>query len=661
MRTRPLTLRARDAARPCHPAQPLLASANLSRPYFPARGVPYSLLIHGIVFLVLVTLRVAHGPTGRFTLPERATVIKSDEPRVVMFLPILGGGSQGMGQPGGGPKGRGKATPVVAASSRKGLSYPGRQPIVSDVPNPTNRIQTLLQPALRNPPVLQPPLSLPNIVQIADAGPALESPTPVVRPPAAVQPPEPTPPPPEVKPAEPAPPPIEVAPPPSIDTPKLVLPNRVPEDSLPEPKPPPSPPMIEPQLPTKPPPPVEIQSPPKESPQEVPQKPVEEERKPEPPTRAAEGLKESPKPELSPVPTRGADLHNIVALTPMPAVRELPFEVPPGEARGRFAISPDPNLATTETEPGSKLEVPPATTGIGSQTAAPIGSGAAGSPAPATGITIGASAGPAKDGNSPGGGTGHGSGTGSGRGSGAGAGSGTGAGSGPGAGSGRGPGAGSGSGPGSGSGSGTGSGPGSGAGSGPGKGAFSGITIVGGGWDTGAASDSPPRTRTPRPLQTAYGISIISTEDSGGGLPDFGVFEHAQIHTVFLDMRETEIDTAPSWTLEIAVLPGAASTRPNEDASRGQQGLVLPFPVVKERPALPAEVVRKYLQLMIIAYAIINVEGRMEQVSVKESPDPLLNEPILSALRKWVFRPARLNGEPVATKILLGIPLWLPE
>jgi outer membrane biosynthesis protein TonB len=45
----------------------------------------------------------------------------------------------------------------------------------------------------------------------------------------------------------------------------------------------------------------------------------------------------------------------------------------------------------------------------------------------------------------------------------------------------------------------------------------------------------------------------------------------------------------------------------------------------------------------------------MEQLSIKQSPDPALNEPVLSALRKWSFRPARRNGEIIPAKILLGV------
>jgi hypothetical protein len=51
----------------------------------------------------------------------------------------------------------------------------------------------------------------------------------------------------------------------------------------------------------------------------------------------------------------------------------------------------------------------------------------------------------------------------------------------------------------------------------------------------------------------------------------------------------------------------------------------------------------------------------LEQISVKESPDVLLNEPVVTALSKRTFRPAQLNGEPVPAKVLMGIPLWLPQ
>jgi TonB family protein len=64
---------------------------------------------------------------------------------------------------------------------------------------------------------------------------------------------------------------------------------------------------------------------------------------------------------------------------------------------------------------------------------------------------------------------------------------------------------------------------------------------------------------------------------------------------------------------------------------------------------------------MIIVYAIINPQGKMEQLSVMDSPDPALNEIVLKSLSKWSFRPAQLEGQPVPIKMLMGIPLALPE
>jgi hypothetical protein len=155
-----------------------------------------------------------------------------------MFLPLLGGGSQGkgsegLGLPGGGLKARRKGPPAAPAPGRKGLSYPGPQPILSDFPQPTNLSQTLLQPALKNPPTLPPPLSLPNIVKMADAGPALRSelPQPFVNPPE-IKPAEPPAPKPEPKPPEPPSPPATLAMPTPVDKLVLVQPANIPKIGL---------------------------------------------------------------------------------------------------------------------------------------------------------------------------------------------------------------------------------------------------------------------------------------------------------------------------------------------------------------------------------------------------------------------------------------------
>jgi outer membrane biosynthesis protein TonB len=71
----------------------------------------------------------------------------------------------------------------------------------------------------------------------------------------------------------------------------------------------------------------------------------------------------------------------------------------------------------------------------------------------------------------------------------------------------------------------------------------------------------------------------------------------------------------------------------------------------------PEDLVHKYSGRMVTAFAIITDEGKVEQPTIKDSPDPLLDEFVRAALRNWTFRPARRDGEAVSAKMLLGIPV----
>ena len=209
-------------------------------------------------------------------------------------------------------------------------------------------------------------------------------------------------------------------------------------------------------------------------------------------------------------------------------------------------------------------------------------------------------------------------------------------------------------GPGLGEGAGHSSGSGTGAGAGHGGGAFPGITIQGSGSGTGAAGKPTWQVAS----QTAYGMTVVATAASGGGLPDLGVFADEKVYTVYLDMRQTVEDPAASYTLQYALLrdPGADGS-----ANRNQEGMLPPFPVAKEMPQFSVELVNKYQGRLIVVYAILNKRGKLEQMLVMQSPDDRLTNRILAALNKWVFRPAQLNGRPVSLKVLLGVPLSLPE
>jgi len=145
---------------------------------------------------------------------------------------------------------------------------------------------------------------------------------------------------------------------------------------------------------------------------------------------------------------------------------------------------------------------------------------------------------------------------------------------------------------------------------------------------------------------------------SGGGLPDLGVFASEKVYSVYLDMRTTTSDQIPSWTLQYAPLRSS-----DEDTAsiRKQETVTPPYLLVKEVPKLPIEMSRKYQRRMVIVYAIMDTQGKLDQIVVMQSPAAQLTDLIIEALNKWVFRPAELNGQPVSIKLLLGVPIFPSE
>ena len=530
----------------------------------PVRGLLLSALAHQ---LVVVAVLLLYFTLTRTYLPASRAfngTIKLSDAKGVIYLPVLGGGSEGSGHKGGAPGVGVKESSPVPSRSSKGMTFPGPQPILSTPSNPTNERQTIIQPAKERPKILQEFVPLPNMVKVAK--PHLPLPADLIGGKPDL---------PEFHPATQAP----------VQPPRIALPVT----------PPPAP--IRPAA--------------------------------EAPKRAS-GEKAVEPPKLKPSQTLGADEQALVSLSPTPTLPQKTPQIPEGEARGQFAVSSTASL-TPAPVPGSKIESSAPVPAIGQAGAAAgdvagqvaLGGGGLGSGA-------GADTGSGKGGTT----------VGAARGSDTGAGIGTGAG------------------PTSASGSG--------AGSATGTGGLPGLTIQsrsyggagisvnnGGGGAGGGIGVNVERSPVKLPPQTAYGMTISSTADSGGGLPDLGVFAHEKVYTVFLDMRGTSSDRNPSWTLQYARLRLAAEN----DAGSSSEGITPPYPLAKELPRLNSELIRTYLRNVIIVFAVMDTEGKLQRVSVLQTPDGRFNLPIVAALTRWRFQPAQRNGQPVALKVLIGIPL----
>ena len=158
-------------------------------------------------------------------------------------------------------------------------------------------------------------------------------------------------------------------------------------------------------------------------------------------------------------------------------------------------------------------------------------------------------------------------------------------------------------------------------------------------------------------LRGSYSMTIISTPSSGGGLPDFGVFSNEKIYTVYLDMKSSGAEHAPSWTLQYAVLWPQNNDPGAPPAIRVQGTVTAPYAVNKELPKVPADLQGKYSRTLIVASAIMDTNGMLSHVLVRQTPDVRLVQPIIDALNNWSFLPAELNGQAVPLKVLFGIRL----
>jgi hypothetical protein len=580
--------------------------------YRPGRSSGFSLLLH-----LLAALLIASSST-RLAYVHAAEVVRPRlEPMKIdpLYLPVLGGGSEGSGALGGGSGAATETSSGLRARSHRGFAYPGPQPLVSAPPMAQLGIQTILRPNLTNPPVLHQNFPLPNLA--------------IAAPPAMPEPPKPV-----MK--------IEAGRLPSatvekaVQAPKLTLPTtstrNLPELASAEPA----------------------------MPQALPAKPVMKIDAGRLPIRSVEKAVQAPKlslpaasngnlPELAsavpvmpqapaskpvPPPARMSDIpagirakEGLLVLNAIPPSPDTIAKIPLGEARSLFAVAPGETTVIADPAAGTK----------GGGTSKGSGNGVP-SDNPSGDAIADAASGGGRVLGSGGSGTGAGSKYGSGNGSGVNAEAGR-------AGTGRGAAVGAGAG----TGSSTALGSGGGAGNSPGGGGFPGISIRGGSYGNGGGIHTNVISRR----QTSYAMTITSTASSGGGLPDYGVFQNQKVYTVYLDMRSSDDDSmTPAWILQYAPL------QPSDPSAIRIVGVPTPpYATLKQVPELNGELAAGCAYKLIVVSGVLNVNGRLEQISVKKTPDPRINAVIADALANWMFQPSQIQGNPVALKVMLGIRL----
>src|SRR6266568_2267524 len=304
--------------------------------YLPARGLLYSVIAHELILFGLFLVFTYGLPALH---PAKLVQVAKTQDHTI-YLPEVGGGTQGEKSPGAGQSAPQQPSAAPARAS-KGFAYPGPQAILSDPPHPTNAFQTLQRPLLVHPAPLKKLVPLPNIVQMAET----RLPSDLLAPKAAM---------PQLRPV---PQSIKVKRDanthrdakwkvPTNDAPQLVAKAEMPKLPAAE----------EPLLET---PKIQEQQKQEEEKREV-QKPSPKPIKVTAEKRAEQSQKEASPP--SPAQVARMEMHGkapepLVSLSPMPLPPGTDAKIPAGEARGRFAIAPGGTLNPNSLTPG-KMNVP---------------------------------------------------------------------------------------------------------------------------------------------------------------------------------------------------------------------------------------------------------------------------------------------------------------
>jgi hypothetical protein len=570
-----------------------LSFPNMNRALFPRRGLIFSVLTHVAVVCAVLLVPIYFGASAA---ARKMNDLEAEDYNAfdhAIYLPRLGGGSEGGSHPGGGPVIPHKGLTGASAPSTRGLSDPGTQAILSDPPRPTNTFQTIMQPALKDPPILKTLVRVPNVVKTTDAGPVAEPEKEAPRPKAA---------------------PTDL---------KLQAPvSRVAKLSQPAPAIPAERATTAdmPKLPV---------------PADAPQRPsLPDMQAPKPQAAKADA---SAAPQFSNVPTTGSDDQNLLAISLVPAPPGSPTNVPDGEARGRFAISPDANPESPDSDPGSKLQSSASSTAaIGRSPEAPsgnaVGEGHVGTTEGSAQFSAGGTGGQGtRGGNGVGDGNG-GNGAGNGRGSETGEGIGSGPGGNPGSGSGG--------------------------GAGPGNGNFRGMSIASG---SGALDPAMVRSMVyPLPVAVVSKLRrntvIVSAGPvGGGGLEVYGALECGKVYTIFLPMP------GANWTMQYC--------RKTSGAQQAQQAtettvIHLESPLAPPDPDsdsmydfkrvdVPSDKAHK----MILLKGTLREDGTVDNLHVYQGVVAEMDEAAALAFGRWKFKPAMQQNKAVSVEILVGIPV----
>ncbi len=107
--------------------------------------------------------------------------------------------------------------------------------------------------------------------------------------------------------------------------------------------------------------------------------------------------------------------------------------------------------------------------------------------------------------------------------------------------------------------------------------------------------------------------------------------------------------------------PGGVTEAASEDGEVLKVGgdVKEPVQLTRVQPTYPEEARQNRVQGHVILEAVIDVKGIVTKVEAVKSPDPMLTEAAIEAVKRWTYKPATKHGKPVMVRLTVTVAFKL--
>ena len=88
-------------------------------------------------------------------------------------------------------------------------------------------------------------------------------------------------------------------------------------------------------------------------------------------------------------------------------------------------------------------------------------------------------------------------------------------------------------------------------------------------------------------------------------------------------------------------------------------GVTIPQPIYSPEPSFSEEARKVKGQGIVMLTVVVGTDGHTYDIRVAQSLGMGLDEKAIEAVSHWRFRPATLNGKPVATRVAVQVDFHL--